>query len=187
MSGGGRLLKARFEKMHTRNGKLSKIAALACAAALLMAIALSTAVMAATDGTGSANAAFGEEFILPCEGILTANFGYRIHPVTGEEKLHSGIDIGGSLNNPVFAAEGGEIAETGFDYNYGNYIKIRHSEEFETFYAHCSSVNVKTGDVVNKGDIIGSLGQTGRASGVCLHFEILKNGERIDPLFYLKF
>ncbi len=185
MSGGGRLLKTRFEKMRARKGKLSGIAALICAAALLTAIAISTAVMAAADGEGSANADFEAEFILPCEGVITSAFGYRIHPITGEEKLHGGIDMGGSLNDPVFAAENGEIVETGFDSVYGNYIKIRHGAEFETFYAHCSSVNVKAGDVVNKGDVIGRLGRTGSATGVCLHFEIFKNGERIDPLLCL--
>ncbi len=103
------------------------------------------------------------------------------------EKPHSGVDIGGlSAGDPVYAAAGGTVKDTGFDAQNGNYILLEHGNGMETYYAHCQTVLVETGTAVEMGETIAKVGSTGMATGPHLHFEIMANGEHIDPAGLLK-
>ncbi|KIL39605.1 hypothetical protein SD70_18935 [Gordoniibacillus kamchatkensis] len=98
-------------------------------------------------------------------------------------KLHKGIDITG--NKSILAADNGKVVETGYKDDYGNYIIINHQNGFETLYGHLSVISTSAGKIVEKGEKIGTMGATGDATGVHLHFEIHKNGGLENPLKYL--
>lgn len=121
------------------------------------------------------------EFIMPVNGTLTSNYGKRWG------RAHAGIDIGAKTGTPIYAADNGIVLESEYQSNgYGNIVKIDHQNGFITYYAHCSSLYVKAGDVVAKGDKIAAVGNTGRSTGPHLHFEIRKNKEAQNPYLYIK-
>lgn len=123
-------------------------------------------------------------FMWPAQykGRITSKFGWRIHPVLGTSKYHSGIDIGGQgYGAEIYAADSGTVVTSAKSDTYGNYVVINHGNGYTTLYAHMQSRNVKTGDKVTKGDVIGWVGSTGLSNGPHLHFEIWDNGTRIDP------
>ena len=124
-------------------------------------------------------------FIRPSNGVTTSPFGYRIHPITGEHKLHGGIDFGGS--GPIVAAQSGTVEIAGYDSGWGNYVKINHGNGVETLYAHMvsGSLAVAPGQKVSQGQHLGTMGMTGSATGIHLHFEVYVNGTRVDPASYL--
>lgn len=113
---------------------------------------------------------------------ITDNFGWRIHPITGEPQYHSGIDIGAGMGESVMAAGMGEVIFAGDGGGYGNLVKIDHGEGLITTYAHLSSILASVGDLVDAGEIIGLVGSTGNSTGPHLHFEILQDGVPIDPI-----
>lgn len=99
---------------------------------------------------------------------------------------HEGIDIGGPKGTPIFAAASGKVIYTGKDFRgYGLMVIIEHNDEWATLYGHFSKIKTYTGQIVNQGDTIGLMGRTGRATGVHLHFEILRNKQPVDPELYL--
>ena len=123
-------------------------------------------------------------FMWPAQykGRITSKFGWRIHPVLGTSKYHSGIDIGGQgYGAEIYAADSGTVVTSAKSDTYGNYVVINHGNGYTTLYAHMQSRNVKAGDKVAKGDVIGWVGSTGLSNGPHLHFEIWDNGTRIDP------
>lgn len=123
-------------------------------------------------------------FMWPAQykGRITSIFGWRIHPVLGTSKYHSGIDIGGQdYGAEIYAADTGTVVTSAKSDTYGNYVVINHGNGYTTLYAHMQSRNVKAGDKVTKGDLIGWVGSTGLSNGPHLHFEIWENGTRIDP------
>ncbi len=126
------------------------------------------------------------DFILPLDGNITSPFGERKNPFdnTVTEK-HTGIDIDTNITTDVFSSESGEIKKSGFDERFGNYIIIQHNDIYSTCYAHLEGALVKEGEKVEKGQKIGIAGETGRATGKHLHFEIRKDEERVDPQKYL--
>lgn len=130
------------------------------------------------------NGLFGAIKSLFSEENITLDYGERINPVTGEEIRHNGIDFGGEIGDPVMVVDDGEVIETDFDIVYGNYVKVKHEINGEIAYSkycHLSKVDVKSGDLVNKGDKIGEIGATGMVTGPCLHFEMQNvDGEFID-------
>ncbi len=118
-------------------------------------------------------------FIKPTYGTLTSRYGRRWN------RSHKGIDIGGSYNSPIKAADGGVVTYAGWMSGYGNYVVINHENGYQTAYGHCASLNVSVGSRVAKGDVIAKMGNTGRSTGTHLHFEVKKNGEYVDPLKYV--
>ena len=123
------------------------------------------------------------ELVLPLEGErkISARFGKRIHPITKQEIFHSGVDIVAETGEAVAAVAKGKVIFSGFDTNYGNYIKISHENGTVSLYAHGSKLLVKTGDEINAGEKIMLVGSTGMATGSHLHFEMQdKDGEYID-------
>jgi len=113
---------------------------------------------------------------------LSSGFGVRIHPVLGYSLMHRGVDFAASIGTPIFAAGDGVVERAGPFSTYGNYVKIRHANGYETAYAHLSRVGVRTGMRVRQGQIIGLVGETGRATGPHLHYEVLHAGQQVNPM-----
>ncbi|MCD8049278.1 MAG: peptidoglycan DD-metalloendopeptidase family protein [Clostridia bacterium] len=128
------------------------------------------------------------KFQWPCPSStrITSYYGYRIHPVYGTRKFHSGIDIGASYGSAIVAAESGTVTVATTSSGYGKYIIINHGSGITTLYAHCSSLLVSVGDTVTKGQTIAKVGSTGVSTGNHLHFEVRINGSTTDPLSYVK-
>lgn len=118
---------------------------------------------------------------------ITSQFGYRIHPIKKKKKLHAGIDISGpdAMGKPVYASASGKMEARTDPYGYGNYIVIDHGNGYSTLYGHLSKVYKQSG-MVQQGELIGAVGNTGGSTGAHLHFEVLKNGVPQQPLNYVR-
>lgn len=133
--------------------------------------------------------------IAPTAGYMSSSFGIRISPFSrGNEQddgllgFHSGMDISNSLNTPIQATANGTVESAGWQAGYGNAVIVRHTQELETLYAHMNSIapQIKEGQPVSRGDILGYMGQSGRATGVHLHYEVRVNGRPTNPKPYLR-
>jgi len=120
--------------------------------------------------------------IWPAHGWLTGTFGGRSDPFSGEPAFHQGLDISTDKGQPVFATADGTVDAASYTGDYGNLIVIRHGFGLSTRYGHLSGFKVKPGQTVKRGEVIGYVGSTGRATGAHLHYEILANGRLINPL-----
>jgi murein DD-endopeptidase MepM/ murein hydrolase activator NlpD len=120
--------------------------------------------------------------IWPTHGWLTGTFGGRSDPFSGEPAFHQGLDISTDKGQPVQATADGTVDSASYTGDYGNLIVINHSFGLSTRYGHLSAFAVRPGDSVKRGDTIGYVGSTGRATGSHLHYEILANGKLINPL-----
>ena len=140
----------------------------------------------------------------PVATVITSYFGGRIHPITGEKSNHTGTDIAsyGGANLNIIAVQSGTViyptkndkvncSSSGNDLScgggYGNYVMIQHADGNISLYAHLyeNSITVSAGDQVGQGQVIGKMGSSGRSTGTHLHFEIRKNGQRVDGLNYV--
>lgn len=113
--------------------------------------------------------------------VLTSHYGKRTSPITGREHLHQGIDLAAPEGSKVFACQAGTVSVATYDNIFGNYIIVQHENSLQSVYAHLSSMEVRTGEAVLKGGVIGRVGSTGASTGPHLHFEIRKNGRAEDP------
>lgn len=119
---------------------------------------------------------------------ITSPFGYRVHPITGvKNSMHTGVDISGNsaMSKPITSAAKGVVesvkrSNTG----YGNHLVINHQNGYKTLYAHCSEILVQQGQEVDQGELIAKVGSTGNSTGPHLHFEIIMNNERVNPMDY---
>ena len=118
----------------------------------------------------------------PAYGWLSSGMGPRRDPVTGSADYHSGLDIAGERGQPVFATAAGTVRHIGYQGAYGNLIVLDHGFGLESRYGHLLKYLVKSGAKVQRGDIIGQVGATGRATGYHLHYEVVANGRLINPL-----
>ena len=126
-------------------------------------------------------------FLRPVPGQITSYYGYRVNPVTGEYKLHKGIDYAGKYGDPIKSSKSGVVEYSGWISGYGNTIILGHSNGVQTLYPHAQTLNVSVGDTVTQGDVIATVGSTGNSTGPHLHFEIRINGEAVDPLNYIPY
>lgn len=116
---------------------------------------------------------------------ISSGFGYRVHPIFGTTKYHSGLDIAAALGTTITAAAGGTVQISEYSSSYGNYCVIYHSNGTTTLYAHMNSLPiVSVGETVTAGQAIGYVGSTGWSTGPHLHFEIRVNGSCVDPTGY---
>ena len=120
--------------------------------------------------------------IWPAHGWLTGTFGGRSDPFTGEPGYHQGLDISTDKGQPVFATADGVVESASYNGDYGNLIVLKHGFDLMTRYGHLSGFNVDPGQSVTRGEVIGFVGATGRATGAHVHYEILANGKLINPL-----
>ena len=137
-------------------------------------------------GSGGSGGGGGGGFIWPCScRTITCYFGPRIHPITGAYSSHSGIDIGCSYGDSIYAAKSGTVTTATFGTAYGNYVTINHGDGFSTLYGHMSQYIVSPGQYVSQGQCIGYVGSTGWSTAPHLHFTVYKNGSLVNPLSYL--
>jgi murein DD-endopeptidase MepM/ murein hydrolase activator NlpD len=120
--------------------------------------------------------------IWPTYGWLTGTFGGRSDPFTGEPAFHQGLDISTEKGQPVYATANGTVQSAAYTGEYGNLITVKHDFGLSTRYGHLSRFNVRPGQHVNRGDVIGHVGSTGRSTGAHLHYEILASNRLINPL-----
>jgi murein DD-endopeptidase MepM/ murein hydrolase activator NlpD len=115
---------------------------------------------------------------------VTSPYGWRIHPVFGDRRFHKGVDYGAPLGTPVFAVADGTVEDAGWRGNYGRYVRLDHGTGLATAYAHLSRIakGLANGQHVRQGQVIGYVGQTGVATGPHLYYEVIVDGEQVDPL-----
>ena len=123
--------------------------------------------------------------ISPTNGWVTSDFGYRISPYTNTPSLHQGLDIAASPGTPVRATGSGVITHTGYDVGYGKLVSIDHGYGILTRYGHNAEIFVVIGQKVERGDVIATVGNTGRSTGPHLHYEVRLNGIPINPENYI--
>ena len=131
--------------------------------------------------------------IPPTAGYLSSGFGVRVSPFSRSNEAgdgllgyHTGIDISNALDTPIQATADGEVIEAGWMDRYGWGVRVRHSDEQETLYGHMNHLNVKSGQKVTRGEILGTMGRSGNATGVHLHYEVRRNGKPVNPQPYLR-
>ena len=127
-----------------------------------------------------------EKTVTPVMGVLSSDFGWREHPIDGEEKFHCGVDLAVDTGTPVMAFADGTVDYIGESDIYGQYLQLRHANGVTSFYAHCSKLLVQQGQTVAAGEEVAESGATGRVTGPHLHFEIKRNNILLEPLYYIQ-
>jgi murein DD-endopeptidase MepM/ murein hydrolase activator NlpD len=125
------------------------------------------------------------QFSYPSDAPVTSSFGWRMHPILGYQKFHSGMDFGAEYGSPIRAADRGIVIFAGWYGGYGNAVIIDHGNGLTTLYGHSSGLYVSEGQAVERGQAIAAVGSTGLSTGPHLHFEVRKDGEPVDPANYL--
>lgn len=130
----------------------------------------------------------GGAMVWPIPGYytITSSFGMRVHPITGVYKLHTGTDVGAPIGSDFIACAYGIVVKAEYNTAYGNMVVIDHGGGVQTLYAHGSEIIAQVGQVVNAGDVILKVGNTGYSTGPHAHFEVRINGEPQEPLQYIK-
>jgi len=119
-------------------------------------------------------------------GWLSSRFGRRTDPFTGKPAMHRGVDFAGRPGTEIFSAGDGVVIFAGSRYGYGRMVEVNHGNGYVTRYAHNSENLVEVGDTVRKGQVIATMGSSGRATAPHLHFEVLRDGRQVDPLPYIQ-
>jgi len=118
-------------------------------------------------------------------GYISSYFGDRADPFDGHEAMHKGVDIAGQEGSQVMAVATGVVTRAGPVSGYGNLVEINHGNGYSTRYAHNEAVLVAVGDMVTRGQPVALMGSTGRSTGPHVHFEVLRNGQQVDPLSFI--
>ncbi|XGV97351.1 MAG: murein hydrolase activator EnvC [Leptolyngbya sp. BL-A-14] len=125
------------------------------------------------------------QMIAPCLGEITSGFGWRMHPILGYQRFHSGLDFGADYGTTINAADSGTVIFAGWYGGYGNAVIIDHGGGITTLYGHTSEIYVSEGQTVQRGQAIAAVGSTGLSTGPHLHFEVRQNGDPVNPATYL--
>lgn len=125
------------------------------------------------------------DYCTPVSAPLSSAFGYREHPLEGEERFHYGVDLAADTGTAVSCFADGTVTAVGESSSYGKYCIVSHSGGYDTLYAHCSRVTASSGAAVSKGQKIAEVGETGMATGPHLHFELHQNGVYLNPIYYV--
>lgn len=123
--------------------------------------------------------------IAPVQGWFVSGFGFRLDPFTGTIKMHEGIDIAGPIGTPIIAPADGVVKFVEEKAGFGLTLVIDHGYGFTTFYAHCQRINVSPNSAIKRGDIIAYVGDTGKATGPHLHYEVRVSGIPVNPFHYI--
>jgi murein DD-endopeptidase MepM/ murein hydrolase activator NlpD len=121
----------------------------------------------------------------PRQSWISSPYGMRTSPFTDKEEFHPGIDIAGDIETPILAPAKGIVAFVGKDGSLGMTVRIRHDSEYETTFGHLKKAAVKKGQHMERGEVIGYMGNSGRSTGPHLHYEVAKNGKRVNPFEYM--
>ncbi len=117
---------------------------------------------------------------------ISGSFGWRENPFTGTgREFHNGLDISAPWRTPIIAPADGKVVRTGNDRSLGNFVRIKHNKQYATLYGHMNEIAVKRGKKIKRGDLIGYMGNTGRSTGVHLHYSVVKDKKFIDPINYI--
>lgn len=127
----------------------------------------------------------GFDYCTPVMGTLSSDFGYREHPIEGEEKFHYGVDIAADTGTAIDCFADGTVTAVGESSSYGKYLIVSHENGFSTLYAHCSKIIVSSGAHIKEGQKIAEVGETGMATGPHLHFELHDGNIYLDPIYYV--
>ena len=138
------------------------------------------------EGVSMQQAILGFSYCTPVVGTLTSRFGYREHPVDGEDTFHYGVDLAAATGTEVLSFAGGTVGAVGESSSYGNYCTIHHEDGYTTLYAHCDRILTRSGAEVKRGEVIARVGSTGVATGSHLHFELLRDGVYLNPIYYIE-
>ena len=130
-------------------------------------------------------AILGFDYCTPVSGVISSDFGYREHPVEGEERFHYGVDLAADTGTQIVSFAAGTVSVVGESSSYGRYCIVEHGGGISTLYAHCSRITASSGAAVERGEKIAEVGETGMATGPHLHFEIHKDGEYLNPIYYV--
>lgn len=122
----------------------------------------------------------------PSNGPITSSYGYRTHPIHGTRRMHTGVDMASGYGAPIFAAEDGVVVSASHRGGYGQTVVVNHGGGLATLYAHQSRFAVRSGQRVNRGQVLGYEGASGAVTGAHLHFEVRVNGRHRDPMPYLR-
>lgn len=128
----------------------------------------------------------GLDYTAPVSGWISSEFGYREHPIEGDEKFHRGIDIAAAEGTAIVAFADGTVKATGESSSLGKYVMISHSGDLTTIYGHCSKITANSGSKVKKGEKIAEVGHTGLATGSHLHFAMQQGGNYLNPVYYVQ-
>ncbi|MBV8939883.1 MAG: peptidoglycan DD-metalloendopeptidase family protein [Alphaproteobacteria bacterium] len=114
---------------------------------------------------------------------ITSGFGMRLHPLLGYSRMHRGVDFGAAAGTPIYAAGDGTVIYAGWHNGYGNYVQIKHNDKYATAYGHASRIasGIRPGTRVKQGQVVAFVGATGMATGPHLHYEVLVNGQQVNP------
>ena len=130
----------------------------------------------------------GIKWTIPCNYVrFSSPYGYRTHPISGEWKFHSGVDLAGPEGTPIVATRDGTVTSAAYHSGNGNYVTINHGDGFSSSYLHMTRYIVSVGQKVKAGQVIGYMGNTGYSKGSHLHFTIYYNGSTVNPADYLDF
>lgn len=127
----------------------------------------------------------GFDYCAPVKGALSSDFGYREHPMEGEERFHYGVDLAADVGTEVDCFADGTVTAVGESSSYGRYCIVAHENGFSTLYAHCSRITASSGAAVKRGQKIAEVGETGMATGPHLHFELQRDGTYLNPVYYV--
>ncbi|MXV38502.1 peptidoglycan DD-metalloendopeptidase family protein [Flavobacteriaceae bacterium Ap0902] len=116
---------------------------------------------------------------------VASGYGMRLHPILKVGKMHWGLDFSAPIGTPIYATADATVDFAGSAGGYGNVVILKHGYGYETYYAHMSKINTRKGKSVKRGDVIGFVGNTGLSSGPHLHYEVHKDGEKVDPIAFL--
>ena len=135
---------------------------------------------------GEGNNVNGATWLVPCDYVrVSSPYGYRIHPVYGDWRFHSGVDLSASSGTPIVASRSGLVTVATYDWSAGYYVTVDHLDGYETKYLHMTHYIVSEGQYVSAGQVIGYVGSTGTSTGAHLHFGVYYNGSSVNPANYV--
>lgn len=137
------------------------------------------------EGVSLEQAILGFAYCTPVQGTLSSSFGYREHPIEGEDLFHYGIDLAADTGTAISCFADGTVGAVGESTSYGKYCIVNHKDGYATLYAHCSRIHTSSGAEVKLGEKIAEVGETGMATGPHLHFELHKDGIFLNPIYYV--
>lgn len=131
-------------------------------------------------------AVLGFAYVAPVDGVVTSAFGYREEVTEGSSLFHYGVDLAGTIGDPIASFADGTVRAVGESSSYGKYLIIDHVDGYATLYAHCDSIAVTTDATVTMGQTIATVGETGITTGPHLHLELMHNDVYLNPIYYVE-